>query len=253
MMSKTSAHVQRLVPALLGGFVLVAFVFVMALLSSAQQPASVQAMPPLENSDLDGNGVIDHQDFRLLISVWHGLATPVPSATPTPTEMPTNTPTPVPDYVVDGFWVGNFTEYFSDPANHPVNRTGQFLWHLKHSGSQVTGTGDDTQYPLTISAQFENGLMRGTLKSFTTFQIWAVQDIPASVTSGYVPKFEGFMWGSKDGRNYDASFTVNRSSVRPTLAPTKTPTPTRSATRTPDRTFSPTRTVTRTPTPTDEF
>lgn len=252
-MKATGALFRRLMPVLLAGLAFVVLVPTWGQVSNALQPVTVLDTPPLEDSDLDGNGIIDHRDFLLLISVWHGLATPLPSATPTPTQMPTATPSPTPDYVIDGFWVGNFTEYFSDTQNHAVSRTGQFLWHLKSDGSQVTGTGDDTQYPLTINATFDKGLLRGTLKSSMNFTVWGVQDIPQSATAGYVPKFEGFMWGSKDGLNYDATFSVTRTTIRPTLAPTVTPTPTRSATHPPAQTSTPTRTPTATDTSTPWF
>jgi len=163
---------------------------------------TTQGAPAFQDSDLNKNGLIDHDDFRMLITVWHGLATPVPSPTPTPTETPTGTETPTwtatptIGYTIDGFWVGDYKEYYS--IDRSVHRTGQFLWYLKLNGTQVTGRGDDFQYPISINGTFKDGVLRGTLSSFTNFTLFAFQDIPQSATAGYTPKFEGLMFGSKN-------------------------------------------------------
>lgn len=193
-----------------------------------------------ENSDLNGDGRIDFRDVHLLLNAWHGMYTPLPTSA-----IPTPTPTLAPAIDLEGFWVGDFTEYFSDVPGDAVHRTGQFLWYAKVNGTQMTATGDDRYYPVRVDANIEGDLLTGTLKSFTTFDMWAIASVPDSATTT-LPEIEGWLWGSKDGFNYNTEFLLKKSNVRPTLVPTAT------FTQVPSRTVTPevTPTIINTATPT---
>ena len=205
-----------------------------------------------EASDMNGDGQVTIEDFYFIISAWHGLAiptlpstsTPTPTITETPTQTPTATETPTPWVDFEGFWVGDFTEYFSDPANHPKHRQGQILWYLQDNGGHVTGTGDDTRYPVTVDANVKfDVVLQGTFVSMTGFSFWAAYSSDTQSATG-AATIEGSYWGSKDSINYDGEFLLAKTTARPTMEATATAVTTPTSTET-----GPTPTPTYTPYP----